>query len=1007
MKGGLASLLIGLGATGAAIASEVVAYSQSTHIRGIGVGYTLEQTGIRHVTLQSDLDRYLQENKNKPHLRWFTSYDIGFAPGHRQWTRLAFFQHINHQRSLIEFVRSDLAELGGAATIHIISSLHEPESAVLLDTAIVVRRIINHHLNTNNRVRGHLVIPSPVHPSVFATLREIRRFSRYTHGYSHPIDYAEQSTDKVLNGRVEKVFDWLQIYTESAVQPYNWIQLLTNTLLIQLDPEFGNHLAGNDENVGQTIITLQMTDRANDRVDELYVGIRQANTLQFPRHQLQPWLTQRMIKHSLSIWLGKEKRLTDRVLSLWATHNLFSETVGYAVNCPGIVSEGILAWLKGDLAGQMATLDTTLTQSSADNLLKRYVPSPETNAGAASLYNNLYPRLLERPSSIVDTLSSGKKPKQVYRDIVHWFTEFFGPLSNHEPHEGIVLRDTQRFQQWHIAYYTEGLQGLAECILNRPIEYGGLETLHLALTVLIEILHQLNKTINKAFAYHKHNALTRFPNVEDELQIRAQGVTQIYRRRLFGQELDGDFQSLLDLADQIRDQFLIEIILQGLQQQVATFIQQTQTLQKLTQQWTNTLLNNPQSLWKQSSLKPDLDYMIEDDTQYLLDSSWLEQQYEKLADLNNADSALNQILTNLRWKFQLDASTLTVAAPMNILPENMVNWERHNYSVYKDYCKSIVIRNVAHWDIWHYWFDRSAKYQSLEHATSKLTAHPLAFDITSSTQQLWQTYFLHPHTDELPVQRRQQVIHLADMIKQQQYHLVDATHHHETHVIDRADRFTLFISGDAIPISKFTHYERWLTIYHQQQHVSQMHIFHAEQLAAKLESASHNRHSLLRDDIVTLLEYEEHLALFLWALATDVLSSFVQQAALHVYRFQAADVFLYQLQQRQFTPQVVEAEIETVIQHEIRLWQDQNTPPPVTEVWQWAQSLKNSPYYYQQAIYAAFAHDIVHGFGENLQDEYHQQTRQAEKDFIEVLLHIVTLEKENKRIFVRNLVRKT
>lgn len=1008
----------------------------------------------------------------QPHLIWFDAArhrrELGstlYAADHpqdRQLVRLALFHHLNTGAGLLKDLAENLrrtqkGRADGSVTVYVVAALSEGASTLALDMATLLRRVAAREHIQALRVALYLATPEalPGEPDplahkrqiaqAYAALREIRRFSQDAPFFRHALNYSGGTAGGVLTGTSLKGFDTVHLFIR-APQPAaadasrRLAAVIADTLLCQMDNEFGPHLVQIDENLANGIVHQQEEAVRQGLPPELYVNLREVRTVQFPRQALhdawQPSLAVDGLRHSLGIDITDTAALA--VLERWIDNKL-QDRSGSPLRCPSTLAL-LYDWFRRAQNPQ-ADLAREVSASPASALEKWFVPTtpaPSPSAGRSASLQVLN----WRPSERILLRKQPGGAELIRQDVPRQLLEMFGSLEHNTPRTGLYAGTIGFLANEHAQQFADSLFALAQMALASPDI--GLAGLRVIANALVESLAWVQKTLQEALRLRHQRAYTEFTNMPNALRDAGLRVERLYHP-LWRSKQDDNLAAFLQLADQVSEQLQAETLIAALQQETVRHQQAAEQLADAVAPWVKAMITDRSSLWRKVSSRKTANASASPEVRMsLIDPEWINARYSS-SILALKDSALTHLLSNLKWEWQPDPLRLTASlGEKPFHTEKRPDWSSHNVSLWEQTVSSAINATVHRWNIWSYLLDRQSRRSSPAAIVETLAGVLPLRGVQITSQQEWGTYLLTPSLDSAPKSHREFVESLLDALDQ----TLAGKETYEPPIIHKEIRndvqFGLLLDGKPIPLSSLDFFGTWQAAYSEFFRRSEdFHIFSAEQNACLYERERmihlDLKYSLIHDRVVSVLDRRAYLVDFVWADALGLIGIY-EFEMLNRYALElpadllpAGGVYpLWWLGSPAASPSHLDAlvafcelaaessenpdtipvgmvrqAVRQAIQIKVQRWRDKEIPDPVTDVWPWVQGLLGSRNE-QQALEEAFAYEQIGQYYSRMLEEWRawmNSTTTERHDLMTLVLTAARQEQQTKYTLIHKMGR--
>jgi len=955
---------------------------------GIDFGNTLAQPELPFIDLSvSTLQRtYPWLENNLTHLN----------PQDRRHARSMLFEHLNQQGRLISSLQRAFLDLPSNVTVYVITSLASPVSALIIDIAVLLRRV-SAIPNIKPRLMLYCTTEDAKPADSYAMLRELQRLS--TNGHTEPLSFVLGSENPVLDGNVGKLYDAVYLY-EPPDRPTDLsvVSVMSDTVLLHLDGEYGNFLAGRNENVGERIAMAQNQDGEHT----FYVSIRQANTLLLPRSSLYQQLVPRYMHGALNAWVGTDaerlnaEQTAYKLLQQWANNQLWHPEQDTGIGCP--------TWVREIIHAQQANTVDHLVEEyatmSVERMVQLYVPAHlESAPQITSVHRDA---LWWRPSTKVSSPQNNQATRIAYSRLEEALLDQFETIENDQSRGGVFAKSVAAFQSLHLQEFVHSVKGLMQYVLHQP---AGIVVLKALMEQLASYMETLSAVLQRA---HKRCVAAGFEHMPDmpvELRRRGSRIKRLRRRTLLGVlTRTEEYEQLLVGADEIWEQCASEHLLFQWRVIADTWKAYIGKIQQALIEWLRILLIAPGNLNTTVSGLIE-DNPLQEDPRWLISIEQLEKQLQQILDAAT-------FADDLRWHIDLRLKSdrlqevrfePLLADERPLLKSQFKDWSSVNTETVKKYATKRLEQHLDSWTAWDWVFSEDATFGDVHWVAERLSSPPLFSSVTPDTKQVWTLDFIRPSMDTLPSKQLSQASQIAHMLEQNAYQ--QFPHRYNIQLTSDDSHLALMIGADVIDLNALQNIAAWRSAYRRHPRPESLHVFQAEQQAAYYERHVLPKKHELSNRVVRLLVLP--ISAFTWAYAAGVLVS-IPGIPGHLNidtadPIELAEAFLKDWQAERFSLDELQQWVDDWIHNEIQLMRQQESPEPRSDIWRWAQGLKHSnSAYYEDAVFHALAHDIMAAFYERCNESINNGNGgQDQRDLLLILGTTAQDEMQKKRLTVR------
>lgn len=985
-----ASILIGLGSFGITCVVPTLHQTRASNkVWGLGIGLesnpAIDTDKLSYCKLDADIHDFCTQNPQP----WFDTRLLRqpFVPTDRRWIRFSFLHEILTTNSVVAFLQKRLAELNTSTTIYLVTNLNEPESAALLDLAYLIQSIahIDHY---KIRLRAYVVLDAVQSHKTYAALREIIRVETS----ETPIALHETIPHRYSLKQHEtwRLFDGFYVYQtplpKSAANNQLPLQrIISDVLRLTVDPLFGAVIASVDDNIEESITH----ERGKLDVNEaFFVGVRHATTAHIPVMSLNSHFAPRAARGLLQTWLGLEHGSEPTLLLAWATNKLRSGDIQNTIGTTGIqlINGTIVAWGENTLDNALEELTTVDVQ-----ILMNLYNMDNDGFGPEDSPTAWTPKV-----AILSSLRRSNTAGSIDRvrfTVFQLLQDYLGELDYLDLSDEFATQQAQRSGQlflWMQSCNEKNVQ-LFKSNLNSFIEYGlqaaGLLPIVKALHDLEIVLEITLNLLQQALQSRSTIARSRIPRPRQAIQRSGEAIKALNKPfYLLGSEPHHTLMDFLSLADEIRDTLAVECAFLAYQELVQACRVYVQEATNRFRDWEMTLYQHPESLWHVvNTIVQASDIHQNTEAGWLVSDSWLLEQETIITKRLHAQVHL---WWNKEWNPAVGTQSLSTTAHSY--------WSSNNWRILSESVQKVIKPYQQEWTAWNYLFGPRAIHNSAQAIVNSLTHDHLHMELNVQPPQEWHYYFVHPPTDDLREVHAKQVEQYALTLQNVSNTYEGITGFFSAELSALSTDIGFFVAADVVPIANLSQFTNWQSSYLQEIQPSQLHIF-----AAEAQAAYYERHLNLRRQLhnatVAALEHYMYLPLFIWAVATTTIQSWINaEVSLYLPAFVelAAKLRFYHLSEAS-----VQESIEADVRHQIELWEQNPDYAPKSDVWQWAISL--SLPHQADGIYQAMAHDIMDACIARMEEARRTTQNQADNDFILILLDIARTEREQCKKAVR------
>lgn len=983
-------LLIGLGRIGMQAVQELRPHlDEASRVKFLGIdfGNRLEAPEFPFIDLSmSTLQRTYP---------WLEHNPTSLNPQDRRHARAMLFEHLNQQGRLISALQQAFLDLPSNVTLYVITSLASPVSPLLIDMAVLLRRV-----SATQRITPRLMLYCTVEDAkpedIYAMLRELRRLS--TDGHAEPLSFVSGYGNQVLHGDVGKLYDAVYLYEPPrGPTDLSVVSVMSDTVLLHLDGEYGNFLAGRNENVGERIAMAQNQDGDHT----FYISLRQANTLLLPRPSLYQQLVPRYMQAAINAWIGTntERREAEqtalKLLQQWANNQLWDTEQDTGIGCPTWVREIINA----QHANAVDHLVEEYATMSVERMVQLYVPAHlESAPQITSVHRDA---LWWRPSTRVSPPQNNQATQIAYSSVEQALLDQFETIDNDQPRGGVFAKSAAAFQSLHLQEFVDSVTGLMQYVLHQP---AGIVVLKALMEHLESYIETLSDVLQRAHKRCVAAGFEHMPDMPAELRRRGSRIKRLRRRTILGGVTRTDeYEHLLVGADEVWEQCASEHLL--FQWRVIADIWKAYIgqIQQALVEWLRILLIAPDNLnTTVSSLIED--NPLQEDPRWLISVRQLEKQLQQILDAATFAEDLQWHIALRLKSNQLQEVRLepVLADERPLLRNQFKDWSTVNTETVKKYATKRLKKHLDSWTAWDCLFSEDATFSDVHWVAESLSSPPLFSSVIPDTKQVWNLDFIRPSMDTLPSKQLSQATQIAQMLENayQQF-----PHRYNIQLTSDDSRLALMIGADVIDLNAMQNIKMWRSAYRRHPRPENLHVFYAEQQAVYYERHILPKNHELSNRVVRLMVLP--LADFTWAYAAGVLVS-IPSIPSHTNidiadPIELAEAFLEDWRAERFSLDELQQWVEDWIHNEIQLMQQQESPEPRSDIWRWAQGLehKNSAYY-EDAVFHALAHDIMAVFYERCNEAINKgNSGPDQRDLLLILGTIAQDEMQKKRLTVR------